>query len=347
MADRILVTGGSGYIGSHTCKLLAARGWTPVVLDDLGRGHRDAVRWGPLHVGDIADTALLERILHEHDIRSMVHFAAYAYVGESMQEPEKYFLNNVAKSMSMLSTARAWGVRHVVFSSTCATYGAPDEVPIRETQPQRPVNPYGESKVAVERTLHWLGATRGLGWMALRYFNAAGADPDGEIGENHDPEPHLVPRVIQAALGQLPHVDIFGTDYPTRDGTAVRDYIHVTDLADAHVRALEHLMRGGESMAINLGTGSGHTVREVVTAVERRAGLTVPVREAPRRAGDPPVLVADPSLARRVLEWTPRHSSLDEIVDTAWRWQASRARRSAAEPVPAVETNGARAGVQP
>jgi UDP-glucose-4-epimerase GalE len=347
MTNRILVTGGSGYIGSHTCKALSARGWTPVVLDDLDRGHRAAVRWGPLYVGDIADTSLLRHILREHDIKALVHFAAYAYVGESMQEPEKYFLNNVAKSMSMLSTALAGGVKHVVFSSTCATYGMPEQMPIRESQPQRPVNPYGESKVAVERMLHWLGATRGLGWMALRYFNAAGADPDGEIGEDHDPEPHLVPRVIQAALGRLSQVDIFGTDYATPDGTAVRDYIHVTDLADAHVRALLYLMRGGESMAVNLGTGSGHSVREVVNAVQRRTGLRVPVREAPRRAGDPPVLVADPALARRVLDWTPRHSSLDEIVDTAWRWQAARTARPAADPVAAPASNGARAGVQP
>jgi UDP-glucose-4-epimerase GalE len=325
MGHSILVTGGAGYIGSHTCKAIAARGWTPVVLDDLDRGHAAAVRWGPLYAGDIADTALLRHILGEHSIRAIVHFAAYAYVGESMQEPEKYFLNNVAKSTSMLATAMSAGVKHVVFSSTCATYGIPVEMPIRETTPQQPVNPYGESKLMVERTLHWLGATRGLGWMALRYFNAAGADPDGEIGEDHDPEPHIVPRVLQAAMGRLSHVDVFGTDYPTPDGTAVRDYIHVTDLADAHVRALEHLTRGGESMAVNLGTGHGHSVREVVSAVERRTGLRVPVREAPRRAGDPPVLVADPSLARQVLEWTPRHSSLDEIVDTAWRWQAARA----------------------
>jgi UDP-glucose-4-epimerase GalE len=238
-------------------------------------------------------------------------------------------------------------VRHVVFSSTCATYGMPEQMPIRETTPQRPVNPYGESKVAVERALHWFGVTQGLGWMALRYFNAAGADPEGEIGENHDPEPHLVPRVIQAALGQLTHVDVFGTDYPTPDGTAVRDYVHVTDLADAHVRALDHLMRGGESMAVNLGTGRGHSVREVVHAVERRTGLAVPVREGPRRAGDPPVLVADPSLAGQVLEWTPRHSSLDEIVDTAWRWQAARAAQASRDPAPAPAPNPARAGTEP
>jgi len=332
MKNCILVTGGAGYIGSHTCKAIAARGWTPVVLDDLDRGHASAVRWGPLYAGDIADTALLRHILSEHSIRAIVHFAAYAYVGESMQEPEKYFLNNVAKSMSMLATALSAGVQQVVFSSSCATYGVPVEMPIRETTPQRPVNPYGESKLAVERTLHWLGATRGLGWMALRYFNAAGADPDGEIGEDHDPEPHIIPRVIQAAMGRLSHVDVFGTDYPTPDGTAVRDYIHVTDLADAHVRALEHLMGDGESLAINLGTGHGHSVREVVNAVERRTGLRVPVREAPRRAGDPPVLVADPALARQVLEWSPRHSSLDEIVDTAWRWQAARAAAASALP---------------
>jgi len=347
MAERILVTGGAGYIGSHTCKALAGRGWTPVVLDDLDRGHRDAVRWGPLYAGDIADAGLLRRILREHDIRAIVHFAAYAYVGESMQEPEKYFLNNVAKSIAMLGTALAAGVRHVVFSSTCATYGEPEVIPIRETQPLRPVSPYGESKVGVERALHWLGAVHGLGWAALRYFNAAGADPDGDIGEEHRPEPHLVPRLIEAALGRLPEVEIFGTDYPTPDGTAIRDYIHVTDLADAHVAALEYLRRGGESLAVNLGTGSGHSVREVVAAVERRGGRRVPVRAAPRRPGDPPELVADASLARRVLGWSPRWSSLEQIVDTAWRWHASRPASVDDESRPAASEDAARPGSKP
>ena len=325
MSNQILVTGGAGYIGSHTCKALAGRGWTPVVLDNLERGHRDAVRWGPFYAGDIADSALVHRIVREHDIRAIIHFAAYAYVGESMQEPEKYFLNNTAKSVQMLSTARAAGVGHVVFSSTCATYGLPEEIPIRETHPLRPVNPYGESKVGVERVLHWFGAVHGLGWMALRYFNAAGADPSGEFGEDHRPETHLVPLVIQAALGQIPQVEIFGTDYPTPDGTAIRDYIHVTDLAEAHVAALDHLLHGRESLALNLGTGKGSSVREVVAAVERRCGKRVPVREAPRRAGDPPVLVADAAQARQVLSWLPRWSSLEQIVDTAWRWHTSGA----------------------
>ena len=324
MTASVLVTGGAGYIGSHTCKALAARGLMPVVLDDLGRGHAGAVRWGPLYTGDIGDVELVQRVVREHDIRSIVHFAAYAYVGESMQEPEKYFLNNLVKSIQMLSAARACGVRHVVFSSTCATYGLPDEVPIRETQPQRPVNPYGESKLAVERVLRWLGSVHELGWVALRYFNAAGADPDGEIGEDHHVETHLIPRVIQAALGSLPAVDIFGTDYPTPDGTAIRDYIHVADLAAAHVAALEHLLRGGESLALNLGTGTGSSVREVVAAVERRGGRPVPVCEMPRRAGDPPALVADASLAHRVLGWSPRWSSLEQIVDTAWQWHSGR-----------------------
>ena len=324
MTTPILVTGGAGYIGSHTCKTLAARGWTPVVLDDLDRGHAEAVRWGPLYTGDIGDVDLVRRVLREHDIRAIVHFAAYAYVGESMQEPGKYFLNNLAKSIQMLSAARECGVQHVVFSSTCATYGLPETVPICETEPQRPVNPYGESKLAVERVLQWLGTVHGLGWIALRYFNAAGADPEGEIGEDHLVDTHLVPRVIQAALGQLPAVEIFGTDYPTPDGTAIRDYIHVADLAAAHVAALEHLLRGGESLALNLGTGSGSSVREVVAAVERRSGRRVPVCEAPRRPGDPPALVADATLARRVLDWSPRWSSLEQIVDTAWQWHTGR-----------------------
>ena len=321
----VLVTGGAGYIGSHTCKILAQRGFTPVVLDNLVHGQRANVRWGPFFHGDVADAELVGRIVREHDIRALVHFAAYAYVGESMQKPEKYFDNNVARGLRLLQSARENGVRHVVFSSTCAVYGLPEKVPIDERQSLRPVNPYGETKLMVERALHWLGVSHDLGWVALRYFNAAGADPDGELGELHDPETHLVPRVIQAALGQIPAVEIFGTDYDTPDGTAIRDYVHVNDLATAHASALEYSMSGGESRAINLGTGAGCSVQEVVSAVEEISGRPVPVQFAPRRPGDPPILVADPSLARRALDWSPRHSSLQSILQTAWDWHRSTA----------------------
>ncbi len=324
MKKTVLVTGGAGYIGSHTCKVLAAHGFTPVTLDNLVYGHRDAVRWGPFVEGDIADADRVRSTLREHRIESMVHFAAFAYVGESVQRPEKYFQNNVVNTLHLLQAALEAGVRHVVFSSTCAVYGLPEVIPIREDQALRPVNPYGESKLFVERALHWLGTAHGLRWAALRYFNAAGADPDGELGERHDPETHLIPLVMQAALGEREHVDIYGTDYPTPDGTAIRDYIHVTDLAEAHVRALEHLLNDGDSVALNLGTGRGSSVRDVIAAVERCADRPVPARETARRAGDPPILVADPSEARSVLEWTPRLSRLEQIVETAWSWHHAR-----------------------
>ena len=328
MSIAVLVTGGAGYIGSHTCKALAAAGYLPVTLDSLVYGHEWAVRWGPLEHGDLADRALVEKLLHRHRIEAVLHFAAFAYVGESMSAPAKYFRNNVINSLGLLEALQAQGVRHVVFSSTCATYGVPENVPIDEAQPQRPVNPYGESKLFVERALHWHAAAHALGFVALRYFNAAGADPEGEIGEDHDPESHLIPLAIDAALGRGPALKIFGTDYATADGTAVRDYIHVSDLAAAHVTALDHLRRGGSSMALNLGTGEGHSVREVVAAVERATGSRVPFEEAPRRPGDPPALIAAPARARQVLGWQPQHSDLDTIVTTAARWHGSRARRT-------------------
>jgi UDP-glucose-4-epimerase GalE len=320
MNPAILVTGGAGYIGSHTCKALARSGYTPVTLDNLIYGHPWAVKWGPLVEGDLADGDLLRQVMHDHRIAAVVHFAAYAYVGESVREPEKYFRNNVANTLNLLEAMRATDVGSIVFSSTCATYGVPQRVPISEDAPQRPVNPYGESKLFVERALHWLGGAHGLHWAALRYFNAAGADPDGELGEDHDPETHLIPLVIEAALGRRPHIEVYGTDYATPDGTAIRDYIHVTDLAEAHVLALGELLGGRDSLALNLGTGQGHSVRDVIRTVETVSGLAVPVREGPRRPGDPPALVADASLARQVLGWTPQHSSLDTIAHTAFAW---------------------------
>lgn len=321
----VLVTGGAGYIGSHTCKALAAAGYSPVALDNLVHGHRWAVRWGPLEQADLADRDALEQVLRRHDIGAVVHFAAFAYVGESMADPGKYFRNNVANTLNLLEAMRATNVGRIVFSSTCATYGVPDTVPIAEDHPQRPVNPYGEAKLFIERALHWHGVAHGLRWMALRYFNAAGADPDGEIGEDHDPETHLIPLAIETALGRRRELQVMGTDYPTRDGTAIRDYIHVTDLADAHVRALRHLEANGASCALNLGTGRGYSVREVIAMVERVGGRPVNARNAPRRAGDPPALVAAPGRARELLGWEPRWSTLETIVQTAYRWHRARA----------------------
>jgi len=320
MSTAILVTGGAGYIGSHACKALARAGYSPIAFDNLVYGHRQAVRWGPLVEGDLADGALVADTLRRFDIAAVMHFAAYAYVGESMAKPELYFRNNVVNSLGLLEAMDVAGIRRIVFSSTCATYGIPDAVPIDETMLQRPVNPYGESKLMIERALHWHGVAHGLGHVALRYFNAAGADPEGETGEHHTPETHLIPLVLDTALGRRAQIDIYGTDYPTPDGTAIRDYIHVTDLAAAHVQALAYLERGGPSIALNLATGHGHSVREVVAAAERVTGRRIPRREIERRAGDPPCLVADATLANRTLGWTPEVSDLDTIIATAWAW---------------------------
>jgi UDP-arabinose 4-epimerase len=317
---KILVTGGAGYIGSHTAKFLAAAGHQPVIFDDMSQGHDWAVKWGPLERGSLSDPGRLADVFGRHAIDGVVHFAANALVGESMVNPAKYFRNNTAGTLNLLEAMREAGVGTIVFSSTCATYGDPVRVPIDETHPQAPVNPYGESKLMVEKMLRWYGEIHGLRWMALRYFNAAGADPDAEIGEDHDPETHLIPLVVGAAQGKRPAVKIFGTDYATPDGSAIRDYIHVTDLADAHLRALDRLGSGEASQAINLGTGRGHSVREVVDAVSRVGGRPVPVVEAPRRPGDPAELVAAPARARDVLHWNCRHSDLETIVRHAWAW---------------------------
>ncbi len=316
----VLIVGGAGYIGSQTAKRVAWAGQTPVVLDNLVYGHKWAVKWGPLVEGDLSDTALVRRVLREHAVTSVIHFAAYAYVGESVTNPRKYFHNNVVNTLHLLDAMVDSKVRDIVFSSTCATYGEPREVPIAESHPQNPVNPYGDSKLMVEKILHWYGVAYGLRFAALRYFNAAGADPNGELGEDHDPETHLIPLAMAAALGAGRELSIFGTDYPTPDGTAVRDYIHVHDLAEAHWLALEHLAGGGESLRLNLGTGRGHSVREVIAAVEKVCGRKVPAREAPRRAGDPPELVADPRAAASVLGWTPKYPDLETIVSHALRW---------------------------
>jgi UDP-arabinose 4-epimerase len=323
MSKAVLVTGGAGYIGSHACKVLARAGYCPVVFDNLSRGHREAVRWGPLVEGDLVERAKVVAALEQHRVSVVMHFAAYAYVGESVTDPALYYANNLGGSLTLLDAMREVGIDKIVFSSTCATYGTPAQVPIRETMPQLPVNPYGETKLAIERALHWYGEAYGLRWVSLRYFNAAGADPEGEIGERHEPETHLVPLVLEAALGDRQRIDIYGTDYPTPDGTAIRDYIHVQDLAEAHLRALELLLAGGQSAALNLGTGRGHSVREVIRAAEAVSGKSIPCRETARRPGDPPVLVADAGLAAELLGWRAQVSDLDTIVRTALAWHVS------------------------
>lgn len=319
---RVLVTGGAGYIGSHAAKALAKAGHEPLVLDNLSAGHRWAVKWGPLFEIDLKDAERLPLIMKQERIEAVMHFAASLLVGESVELPRKYYWNNVVNTLHLLDAMQDAGVKIIVFSSSAATYGNPQQVPIPEDHPKEPVNPYGETKLAMERALQWYGNAYNLKWMALRYFNAAGADIDGELGECHDPEAHIIPLTIKAARGERTHVEIYGTDYPTPDGTALRDYIHVTDLGDAHVRALEHLARGGQSRALNLGTGQGYSVREVISAVGKISPRPVPFREGPRRAGDPPVLVADASNAAKLLGWKPQHSELDSIIRDAWNWHS-------------------------
>jgi UDP-arabinose 4-epimerase len=319
-AQTVLVTGGAGYIGSHACKALARCGFLPVAYDNLVYGHEWAVKWGPLERGDVSDRERLKAVLERYRPVAVMHFAAFAYVGESVAQPGKYYRNNVAGTLTLLETMLECEVANIVFSSTCATYGIPTVLPLPEDHPQEPINPYGASKLMVERILRDFGSAHDLRWLALRYFNAAGADPEGEIGEDHTPETHLIPLVLAAARGDRPSVDIYGTDYPTPDGTAIRDYVHVTDLAEAHILGLRYLLGGGRSTALNLGVGQGHSVREIVAATEGVTGLKVPIHEAPRRPGDPPVLVAGAGRAGALLGWSPRFTLLDDIIATAWKW---------------------------
>lgn len=321
---RLFVTGGAGYVGSHCCKAFAQAGWDVVVYDNLSRGWREFVRWGDLIEGDLLDAPRLSRALAEVRPDAVAHFAALAYVAESVARPDLYYRVNVCGTLNLLDAMRAADVGRLVFSSTCATYGAPERLPIDEETPQAPINPYGWSKLIVERMLADHAAAYGLRYAALRYFNAAGADPDGQIGERHDPEPHVIPLAIRGALSGDHVFTVHGDDYDTRDGTAVRDYIHVADLADAHVRALRHLMRDGEAGAFNLGTGRGVSVAEIAAAVERAAGRAFPRKTGPRRPGDPPVLVASAEKARRMLGWSPRRSDIETIIATAWRWHAQQ-----------------------
>lgn len=320
----VLVAGGAGFIGSHTAKLLRKSGFTPVVIDNLVTGNRWAARFGPFVEGSIADRDLVRKTIDAHGIKGAILFAAHAYVGESTEDPAKYYRNNICESIAFLDSLLAAGVKALVFSSSCSIYGIQKEVPIREENSKDPLSPYAETKLFLENVLRWYERAYALKTVCLRYFNAAGADPEGEIGEWHNPETHLIPLAIQSALGGA-RLRILGGDYPTPDGTAIRDYIHVTDLADAHIRALRYLFDGGVGGQFNCGTGEGHSVQQVVDMVERVSGRKVAVEHAPRRQGDAPALVADASRIRGTLGWMPRHSSLETIIRTAWSWYSEKA----------------------
>lgn len=316
---KILVTGGAGYIGSHACKLLAQHGHEPIVYDNLSRGNKWAVKWGPLEIGDILDKDKLDAVLKKYKPEAVMHFAALAYVGESVREPMLYYKNNVAGSINLLEAVIENGIRKFIFSSTCATYGIPNEIPITENHPQSPINPYGNSKMMIEKILKDYSQAGLIDYVALRYFNAAGADPEGEIGEMHDPETHLIPQIIYNALGITDSIKIFGTDYPTKDGTCVRDYIHVSDLADAHLRALDFLDHHNGGYAFNLGNKKGYSIKEVLRVVKDLSNEKLKIIEENRRDGDPPVLVGDYKLAKSRLKWEPKYN-LKTIIETAWKW---------------------------
>ena len=320
--SNILVAGGAGYIGSHTCLDLFNKGFTPVVYDNLSNGHAEFVKWGPLEVGDIRDRGKLDEVFRKYDPLAIIHFAAAIEVGESVRDPGGYYDNNVSGTITLLRAAQAAGINKIVFSSTCATYGIPSSIPMNETHSQSPINPYGRSKLIVEQILRDLDLYQGFRSFILRYFNAAGADPEGRIGEWHTPETHAIPIAIETALGRRPHFQVLGTDYDTRDGSCVRDFVHVLDLADAHTRAVEHLLGNGASQALNLGTGHGTSVKELLETVQNVVGRTFSIQYGPRREGDSPALVADNSLAKRTIGWSPQHD-LKSIIGTAWNWHSN------------------------
>ena len=320
----ILVTGGAGYIGAHACKALHEAGYQPVAYDNLIGGHRDFVQWGPFEEGDVLDGARLDTIMQKYKPDAVLHFAAFAYVGESVVHPDRYYRNNVVGSLSLLEAMKRNQVCKIVFSSSCTTYGEADSRPISEDRVQNPVNPYGRTKLTVEQMLRDFDKAFGIRSISLRYFNAAGADPEGAVGEDHDPETHLIPLVLHAALGLQSHIMVFGEDYDTPDGTCIRDYVHVADLADAHVLALEALNRGSNSSAFNLGNGRGYSVKELINAAQEIAGSRVPARMGPRRSGDPASLVSDSRRARAVLGWRPRYEDLSSILSHAWQWHRKR-----------------------
>ena len=316
----VLVCGGAGYIGSHVNKMLDRMGYDTVVFDNLVYGHREAVKWGEFVRGDLKNPEEIEAVFDTYPIEAVMHFAAYAYVGESVTDPEKYYFNNVACTLNLLRAMRGHGCDKIIFSSTCATYGEPARVPITEDMPQNPINPYGASKLMVERILSDYGTAYGLRSVALRYFNAAGADPECEIGEDHDPETHLIPLVLDAASGKRPDIKVFGTDYPTRDGSCIRDYIHVEDLAKAHILALKYLQSGGASERFNLGNERGTSVLEVIEAVKKVTGKDFKVTLSDRRPGDPATLVGSSDKVKAVLGWEPRYADIETIVEHAWKW---------------------------
>jgi len=316
----ILITGGAGYIGSHINKELHKQGYKTVVLDNLSYGHDDFVKWGTLERVDLSDSLEIRRIFQDYSIEAVIHFAAFTYVGESVEDPQKYYLNNLRNTLNLLEVMLEFEVESMVFSSTCATYGYPVEIPISENHPQNPINPYGRGKLMIEHVLKDYSQAYGLKYASLRYFNAAGADPEGELGEDHQPETHLIPLILDAALGIKEDIKIFGTDYPTPDGTCIRDYIHVTDLAYAHLKALQYLKNGGKSDVFNLGNGNGFSVQEVIETARIITKRNIKSVEADRRAGDPPVLVGSSKKAQEILGWHPKYAELDEIVRTAWQW---------------------------
>lgn len=316
----VLVTGGAGYIGSHTVVELLAKGEEVVVVDNLHTGHREAVLGGKLYVGDLRDKAFMDGVFRENKIDAVIHFAANSLVGESMKEPGKYYHNNVYGTLCLLEKMNEYGVSKIVFSSTAATYGEPEQVPIREDNRTLPTNAYGETKLAMEKMMKWFDTAHNVKYVSLRYFNAAGAHESGKIGEAHTVETHLIPLILQVPLGKRPHISIYGDDYPTADGTCIRDYLHVTDLADAHLLALEHLRRGGESRIYNLGCGQGYSVKEVVEVARKVTGHPIPVAIEGRRAGDPAVLVASSERIKQELGWNPKRNSLEQIIETAWNW---------------------------
>ena len=321
---KILICGGAGYIGSHCNKMLAENGYETVVFDNLIYGHREAVKWGELIVGDLNDSAALRKLFDENDFDAVMHFAAYAYVGESVENPEKYYFNNVTNTLNLLHAMKEHECERLIFSSTCATYGEPETVPITEDMPQNPINPYGATKLMVERIFKDYHKAYGLDFVVLRYFNAAGADPDGEIGESHNPETHLIPLVLDAASGLRPDVKVFGTDYETPDGSCVRDYIHVTDLASAHLKALKYLENGGGSDFFNLGNERGTSVLEVVESARRVTGKSFTATITDRRPGDPAKLVGSSKTAKKVLGWEPEYADIDTIVAHAWKWHEKK-----------------------
>lgn len=320
----VLVVGGAGYIGSQTCKELAKSGFNPIVLDNLIYGHKEFVKWGEFVLADLQNIEQIRLVFEKFDIHAVMHFAAFAYVGESVQDPQKYYLNNVSATLNLLCVMREYNVDKFIFSSTCATYGNPQYLPIDENHPQNPINPYGQSKLMLEKILGDYSNAYNFKYVSLRYFNASGCDSDGEIGEHHDPETHLIPLILDAALGRRESIKVFGTDYDTQDGTCIRDYIHVIDLANAHILALEYLMDGGDSEIFNLGNGVGFSVKEVIDCAKRVTKKNIPVEFVERRPGDPASLIGSSDKIISVLNWSPKHNTLESILSTAWKWHMKR-----------------------